>query len=530
MASDGTDSGSAPGRGEGGLARLTRFINRQLETAVLTPVRAFRLRYLPLLMIYFAYGALGLTAIATSFWVKETLTLKPADLASLAVWLSLPWAMKMVFGQLVDSVPIFGSQRRIYIFIGAGTIAAGLLMLAGASSGTITVLSPDTIYIAASLVMVLGIVIQDVVADAMSTEVVDRTDAEGNPRPKAVVERELGMVQVLGRLAISIGIFAVAGLGGWLAQAVSATLVFLIGLAVPAISVIGAMAVRLETAKPKPVDRKLLLGGLAFGAFVTVLGVSGLEFSQEIVFVVSLAVIVLMIRRVTGVLSPDRRRQIALAALLIFLFRATPSVGEGFTWFSIDVLGFTEGFFGVLQQTGAAIGLIALWLLSDAITKQPVARVLLWLTIVGSVLMIPSIVLVMEWHRWTEVTLGFGARSIALVDAAASSPLAQVSMIPLLTLIAVNAPDGQRATWFALMASLMNLALVAGSLASKYLNLTFGVDRGTYGQLPALVLCVTAIGLIVPLLAIFVIASRLQAKEAEVPAAGTARAAKPAES
>jgi hypothetical protein len=120
MAADRTEA--APGGSGGGVARLARFVRRQLETAVLTPVRAFRWRYLPLLMIYFAYGALGLTAIATSFWVKETLTLKPADLAALAVWLSLPWAMKMVFGQLVDSVPILGSQRRVYVFIGAGLL------------------------------------------------------------------------------------------------------------------------------------------------------------------------------------------------------------------------------------------------------------------------------------------------------------------------------------------------------------------------------------------------------------------------
>lgn len=478
---------------------------------MLTPVRAFRWRYLPLLMVYFAYGALGLTAIATSFWVKATLTLTPADLASLSVWLALPWAMKMVFGQLVDSVPIFGSQRRAYVFIGAGMIAAGLLMLAGASSGVIGFASPDTIYVAASLVGVLGVVVQDVVADAMSTEVVDRTDADGNPRPKADVERELGLVQVLGRLAISLGIFSVAGLGGWLAQAVTPTTVFLIGLVVPAISIVGALAVKLETSEPRPIDRRILVGGLAFGAAVTALGITGLPFSQEIVFVVSLAVIVLMLRRVTAVLSPERRKQIALAALLIFLFRATPSVGDGFTWFSIDVLGFTEGFFGVLQQTGAAIGLVALWLLSDAITKQPVARVLLWLTIVGAVLMLPSLALVLEWHRWTEAALGFGARSIALVDAAASSPLAQISMIPLLTLIAVNAPEGQRATWFALMASLMNLALVAGSLASKYLNMTFGIDRGAYGQLPELVVSVATLGLVVPLAAILWLGPRLQA-------------------
>ena len=40
----------------------------KLKRAVLTPIRAMRLRYLPLLMIYYAYGALGLVAIAEAFW------------------------------------------------------------------------------------------------------------------------------------------------------------------------------------------------------------------------------------------------------------------------------------------------------------------------------------------------------------------------------------------------------------------------------------------------------------------------------
>ncbi len=75
---------------------------------------------------------------------------------------------------------------------------------------------------------------------------------------------------------------------------------------------------------------------------------------------------------------------------------------------------------------------------------------------------------------------GFGARTIAVIDTAAGSPFAQLSMIPLLTLIAYYAPAGHRATWFALMASLMNLALVAGQLQTKYLNQVFIVGRGDY--------------------------------------------------
>jgi len=74
-----------------------------------------RLSYVPLLTVYFAYGALGIIDVTRDMWIKERLTVSPAELAGIGVWLSLPWTVKMVFGQLVDSVPIFGSQRRSYI-------------------------------------------------------------------------------------------------------------------------------------------------------------------------------------------------------------------------------------------------------------------------------------------------------------------------------------------------------------------------------------------------------------------------------
>ena len=151
---------------------------------MLAPVRAFRLAYLPLLTVYLASGALGLIAVADSFWVKKSLTLTPADLASLAVWLQLPWTAKMVFSELVDSLPILGSQRRSYTFIGAGLIASGLLVLAGAAGGWITFAGPERLYVLAQLLVVIGSVIQEVVADAMSPEVVARTNADGTPRPR----------------------------------------------------------------------------------------------------------------------------------------------------------------------------------------------------------------------------------------------------------------------------------------------------------------------------------------------------------
>src|ERR1700742_1622772 len=139
---------------------------------LLRPIRGLRVAYVPLLLVYFAYGALGLIDVTRDLWIKESLSLTPSALAAIAVWLMLPWTVKMVFGELVDTVPIFGSQRKSYVLIGAAFMAAGLVILARAAGQWLTIMSPDRLYVAGAMLMTIGTVVQDVVADAMSTEVV----------------------------------------------------------------------------------------------------------------------------------------------------------------------------------------------------------------------------------------------------------------------------------------------------------------------------------------------------------------------
>jgi hypothetical protein len=129
--------------------------------------------------------------------------------------------------------------------------------------------------------------------------------------------------------------------------------------------------------------------------------------------------------------------------------------------------------------------------------------------VAGAVLSLPNIGLFYGLHHWTEAMFGFGARTIAVVDAATASPFAQISMIPLLTLIAFYAPAGHRATWFALMASLMNMALVAAQLQTKYLNEIFVVGRGNYTELGPLLITAALLGLLIPIAAITLFGRRV---------------------
>jgi hypothetical protein len=470
--------------------------------SIVRPIKAFRPSYLPVVMVYFAYGSIGLVDVTRDLWIKESLSLTPSELAGIAVWLMLPWTIKMVFGELVDTVPIFGSQRKSYVLIGATFMAAGLIVLAGAAGRWLTFARPDHLYVMGALLFTVGTVVQDVVADAMSTEVVPRTDETGQERPDHVVRTELAMVQVLGRLAVSAGILAVAGLSGWLADLMARQAVFLIALVIPAISVTGVFLRGTETSERRAIDWRILGGGIAFGAVVAALGFGGLPFGQEVIFLISMGVVCIMLVLVTAKLDHNTRMGILFATIIVFAFRSAPSVGDGFFWWTLDELKFDAAFYGTLRQTGAILSIAVMWLFSRQLTECSVTRTLFWIAVLTTILSLPNIGLVYGLHHWTEATFGFGARGIAFVDAAAASPFVQLSMVPLLTLVAYYAPPGHRATWFALMASLMNLALVAGSLQTKYLNQIFVVNRGEYTELGPLLIWATGLGFIIPVMTI----------------------------
>ena len=64
-----------------------------------------------------------------------------------------------------------------------------------------------------------------------------------------------------------------------------------------------------------------------------------------------------------------------------------------------------------------------MWVFSKQLTEYSVTKVLFWLAMAGALLSLPNIGLFYGLHEWTEATFGFGARTIAIVDTAAASPL-----------------------------------------------------------------------------------------------------------
>ncbi len=480
-------------------------IQQSLIEAFLMPIKAIKLRYIPLLMIYFSYGATAFTSIANDFFVKKELGLSAVELIELSFWIMIPWSIKMIFGQLVDSVTLFGSNRRVYVYIGAVLMSIGTLLLISIAGdySIVSAYDKNSIYMASLLITTVGIVMQDVVADTMSTEVIDK-----NQTPQEI-KKELATIQVLSRLALALAGFMVSGLGGYLAGIYSYETIFIISLFIPIISILGITFVKLNHIESSPLNKKIFFGGLGFAIFIIFMGINEIPFAQEIIFLVSLSVVLYMLKELIHELDEDTVRHIKMAMIVIFVYRAMPSVGPAYSWWSIDVLGFDEAFFGVLTQIGATLGIIGMWVSGKYIVEKSISSVLITLTIIFTILSLPTLGLYYGMHDM----IGVDAKTVAIIDTVASSPFDYIAGVVMLTLVAIYAPEGKKGTWFALMASFMNIAIVASKLFTKYLNQILVVTReikekgvvvvnADYSQLGILLIVVIAIGFIVPIVTI----------------------------
>jgi len=481
-------------------------LSQSFYEAILMPFRAIRLRYVPLLMIYFSYGATAFSAIAHDFLVKKDLGLSAVEYMELSFWLMIPWSIKMIFGQIVDSFTLLGSNRKIYVYLGALLMSFGILMVV-AIAGKYEIVASydrDSLYMVAMIITTVGIVMQDVVADTMSTEVTDKGLSESERKI------ELATIQVLARLALALGGFMVSGLGGWLASIYSYETIFKLSLFIPIISIIGVSFVRLNPVASSPLNKKILFGGIGFAIFIIAMGTLQVPYSQEIIFVISLIVVLLMLREVVGDLDANTIHHIKMAMIVIFVYRAMPSFGPALQWWEIDVLKFDEAFFGVLAQIGATLGIIGMWISGKFIVDKSISTVLIVMTVIYTILSLPLLGMYYDLHTM----LGVDAKTVAVIDTALASPFDYIAGVIMLTLVAIYAPEGKKATWFALMASFMNIALVAARLLTKYLNEIFVVTReikqngvivthADYSQLGILMWVVIIVGFVVPIVTIW---------------------------
>jgi hypothetical protein len=447
------------------------------------PIKGLRWRYLPILIVYSCYGFAAVTAIGSTFWLKDATTLSAIELAKLGFWATLPFTCKLLLGQCIETINIAGNRRRSYLVLGALLTVAGQMILISAVNHFAWVTMLGSLYqqlLLANVVSIAGLMVQDLVADTLCAELVD---PNANPEAKRL---EIGTIQVLGRMCLMLAGFISMGLGGYLTEHYAFTRVVWWGLVAPTASILAAVLLQDTQPTKGHLDWRIYSSGIAIIALSIAVEFFDVPYAQEMIFAFNMLIILWLFTCFSGNYDAASLRTLILGALMIFMYRITPSLSPVSSWWQIDVLKFDPSFFATLSQIGSMLGFLGTWWFSSYLIKRDIGWVVVALSTIHALLFLPYLGMVFGLHHWTEQHLGFGARTIAMIDTTLSSPFTYVSMAPILAFFTFYAPRENKTVWFALAASFMNMALAAASLLDKGLIHLFAIERGNYQNIAPL--------------------------------------------
>ncbi|MBP9792085.1 MAG: hypothetical protein KBC27_02630 [Rickettsiales bacterium] len=475
-----------------------------LHKHILEPILAFKKQYWPIVILYFAYGFSGFTAIAETFWIKNDLTLSTSEILQLAFWAHMPWTYKIIFSQFVDNLSIIKSRRKSYICLGAFLMIIGYIIFIATVHGFIYLSLYSQLTIS-SIIISAGIVLQDLVADTLCLEIVI-SEKKQHKLSDQEYKYRLGLVQLLGRLGLMFGILLAAFFGGILAEYLHLKTICWFLLVIPIISCSSIMFFKeAPNIQNSNLDKPLVVLTFAMTITTIISSLVNIGAKAEINFIINLFFTLIMMKYVLKHLSLGKLKELIGLGIVIFFFRTTPSFGPGIEWWQIDTLKFTPQFFGILSQTGTLLGFFATLFFSTYILKYNIRTVLIILALLSALLKLPFIGMAYGLHDWTMQHFGFGAKTIAIIDVVSEDPFSTLSMIPLLALSAYYAPKQNKVTWFALVANFMNLALSAGTLLTKHLQTFFQITRGNYKKIGPLMTTCTILDIALPITAILLV-------------------------
>lgn len=398
-----------------------------------------------ILSVYFVQGALGISRLAVSFFLKDNLGLSPAESAALTGLSVLPWLIKPLYGFLTDSLPLFGYRRRSYL------IAAGLI---GASAwlSLATLVDSAPTALAATIAASFSVAISDVVVDSIVVQRVRGLPAERS-----------GALQSL--------CWGSSAVGGLLSAYFSGSL----------LEVLGPRQIFAFTSV-LPLGTTLLAGLIAENR-------SSLESASEFVHIVK--------KRSSALWKALSDPTVFLPAAFIFFWQATPSPESALFFFNTSVLGFGPEFLGRVRLVSSAAALIGLWMYRTYLTRVELKTFMFWCTLLSVPLSMSQVILVTR----ANVALGVSDQIFALADSAVLTVLGQIAFMPTLVLAARLCPPGVEGTLFAALMSVYNLSGATSTELGALLTHALGVTESNFDNLWILVaLCSISYLLPLPLL------------------------------
>ena len=367
-------------------------LSSQLPVSISSENTTFTPEILAILVVYFVQGALGLSRLAMTFFLKDDLHLGPSEISALSGLFIIPWMIKPLYGFASDTIPIFGYKRRSYL------VLAGLL---GCVSSLCLASSQDLN--SAILNSILGsasIAVSDVVADSI---VVKKSRSEDGSTATG------GDLQSLCWGSAAVGGLLSAYFSGSLLEIMPPSRIFQITSIFPLFICLAAAFIKESKSSISLSSEELLT-----------------SFTSQL-------------KQLKNAIADPR---IYLPVLFIFAWQATPTPDSALFFFQTNELGFKPEFLGSVRLASSIASLVGVLLFRTFLKEAKVKDVIFWTTIASVPLALTQTLLTTHLNRG----LGIPDQLFALTDTVVLSVLGQIAFMPVLVLAASLCPPGVEGT------------------------------------------------------------------------------------
>jgi hypothetical protein len=197
--------------------------------------------------------------------------------------------MKIIFGQLLDSIKIAGSQRKSYVFIAAFLMLIGNIIniaIANQYEAIIALASIYKLLIFSGFVIALGFIIQDLVADTLCNEVVDKRQS------KEAIKKEIANLQVLVQIVQILASMIALGISGVIASRFGYVVISYFIPIVALTSIVGSFFIKKEPViRQEKIDIKILAYGLVYLSIILLFALLDFKYSQEVIFISGMTIV-----------------------------------------------------------------------------------------------------------------------------------------------------------------------------------------------------------------------------------------------
>ena len=412
--------------------------------------RSFDLELGAIATIYFVQGAMAISQLAVSFFLKDDLGLSPAEVASMVGITMLPWTVKPLYGLISDGFPVFGYRRRPYLLL------SSVLGIFAWASMALWVSTP---FWAIAMIAVgsLSLAFSDAIIDALIVQ-----------RARLETDGDAGSLQSFSWMASSVGAIASAYLSGYFLEHFGARFVFEVTAILPLLVGIAAFAIA---------DPRMSTVYIA-APNVSTNNLEPATLSRNSQRWMSLKFNLLQLRQALT------NKAIWLPAAFLFLWQATPSADTAFFYFTTNELKFNPEFLGTIRFFASWAGLLGVWLFQRFFKTVPTRKIFFWTTIISTLLGLTSLLLVTHVNR----LLGIDDRWFSLGDSLILTVAGRIAFMPVLVLAARICPEGIEATLFAVLMSVINISALCSFQLGAGLTYLLGVTESNFNNLWLLVL------------------------------------------